>query len=74
MATEKCAACNRNALPEGRYCAQHSQALDRVTEHYKAWVGAYGGIPWQEFLDRLSKMKETGSWIKEVIEAESKKG
>jgi len=73
MTTEKCAACHRKALPEGKYCMYHRQALDSITNHYKAWVDAYGGISWEEFLIKLSKMKETGSWVKEVIGAESKR-
>ncbi|HXG07205.1 MAG TPA: hypothetical protein VNI77_07770 [Nitrososphaera sp.] len=73
MALQKCAACYRNALPDSRYCLHHKQALDSITNHYRAWTDAYGGISWQEFLDKLLKMHETGSWIKEVIEAESKK-
>lgn len=73
MTTEKCAACHRKALPDGRYCLHHRQALDSVTDHYRAWVEVYGGISWEEFLTRLSKIQETGSWVKEVIEAESKK-
>ena len=73
MTTEKCAACHRKAMPGGRYCLHHQQALDSVTGHYRAWIDSYGGISWEEFLIRLSKMKETGSWVKEVIEAESKK-
>ncbi|HEU4605569.1 MAG TPA: hypothetical protein VFS46_04960 [Nitrososphaera sp.] len=73
MTTEKCAACHRKAMPDGRYCLHHRQALDSVTGHYRVWVDAYGGISWEEFLIRLSKMQETGSWVKEVIEAESKK-
>lgn len=73
MTTEKCAACYRKALPDGRYCLHHKHALDSITGHYGAWVNAYGGISWEEFLIRLSKMQETGSWVKEVIEAESKK-
>ncbi len=44
-----------------------------MTNHYIAWVDAYGSISWREFLNKLLKMQETGSWIREVIEAESKK-
>lgn len=72
MATEKCAACHRIAL-SGNYCQYHSQALESLTGHYKAWIDAYGGISWQDFLGKLSMMKETGSWVKEVIEIELKK-
>jgi hypothetical protein len=73
MTTQKCAACHRNALPEGKYCLHHKQALDSLASHYKAWLDAYSSISWQDFMIKLSKMKETGSWVKEVIEAESKK-
>ena len=73
MTTQKCAACHRKALPDGKYCLHHRQALDSMTNHYKAWVDAYGGITWQDFLLKLSKMQETGSWVKEVIEVESKR-
>jgi len=73
MTPQKCAACHRNALPDTKYCLHHKQALDSMTNHYRAWVDAYGGISWREFLNKLLKMQETGSWIREVIEAESKK-
>jgi hypothetical protein len=73
MTMVKCGACHRKALPEDKYCLHHRQALDSLTNHYKAWVDAYGGISWEEFLIKLSKMQETGSWVKEVIGAESKR-
>jgi hypothetical protein len=72
MTTQKCAACHRKTL-SGDYCTYHAQALASLTGHYGAWVDAYGGISWQDFLIKLSKMKETGSWVKEVIDAELKK-
>lgn len=73
MTAQKCVACHRKALPGGTYCLHHKQALDSMTDHYKAWVDAYGSISWQDYLTKLSKMRDTGSWVKEVIEAESKK-
>lgn len=72
MATQKCAACHRQAS-SGLYCLHHNQALESLAGHYKVWVGAYGGVSWQDFLTKLLKMPETGSWVKEVIEAELKK-
>jgi hypothetical protein len=73
MTTQKCAACHRKALPDSQYCLHHKHASDSMVDHYKAWVDSYGGISWQDFLNRLSKMQETGSWIKEVIAVELKK-
>jgi hypothetical protein len=69
---QQCAACHRQAS-SGRYCLHHNRALESLTGHYKAWVDAYGGISWQDFLRKLSRMQETGSWVKEVIEVELKK-
>ena len=50
----------------------HSQAFDSLKEHHKAWIEAYGIISWNNFLNKLIKMNETGSWIKEVIVVELK--
>lgn len=71
--TNKCAACHRKPFEDNKYCLQHKEALDRINGHYMSWVNAYGRISREEFLSKLSAMQETGSWIKEVIEIESKK-
>lgn len=68
----KCAACSRDARK--KYCKYHLQALEQLKSHYDRWVEAYGGISWQDYLQKLSKMQETGFWVKEVIEQEMKKG
>lgn len=71
--TIKCAACHRKSLADSKYCIHHKEAFDSINDHYMSWVNAYGGISREEFLSKLSAMQETGSWIKEVIEVESKK-
>ena len=68
-----CCACSRKVPPTKKYCFYHSQALDDINEHYMKWVHAYGLISWNDFLNRLLSMNETGSWIKEVISVELKK-
>lgn len=73
MTTKKCTACHRIALKNSEYCLHHNQAFDSITNHYKAWVNAYGSISRQDFLLKLSTMQETGSWVKEVIALELKK-
>ena len=71
---DKCAACGRKAMPgSNKYCTYHAQALARLADHYKTWAGAYGSMSWDSFIARLSKMQETGDWVKEVIAAETKK-
>ena len=68
--SSKCAACHRRPLAGKKYCVHHSQAYDGLLNHYRVWVEAYGGISMQDFMDRLTKMGETGSWAREVIEVE----
>ena len=72
MTPQKCAACHRKAMPGNKYCLHHDQAFTCLTEHYKAWVNAYGRISMDDFMNKLRGMEETGSWVKEVIEVELK--
>jgi hypothetical protein len=67
---KKCTTCSRKVL---KYCFYHSQALDDIKKYYKRWVHAYGIISWNDFLNKLLNMDETGSWIKEVIAIELKR-
>lgn len=75
MATAKCAACGRDCGNEKAhcYCSRHAKAFEQLQAHHVDWVRAYGHITWDEYLSRLSKMKETGDLVKQVIEAEAKK-
>jgi hypothetical protein len=70
---KKCSACSRKVLTRKKYCFYHSQALDDIMEHYKKWVHVYEIISWNDFLNKLLNMNETGSWIKEVIAVELKR-
>jgi hypothetical protein len=43
-----------------------------MTDHYTAWMNAYGRISFEDFMIKLSSRRETGRWIKEVIAVELK--
>lgn len=43
-----------------------------MIKHYNTWVNAYGSISLKDFMNKISGMNETGSWIKEVIAVELK--
>jgi len=73
MTTQKCAACHRISVSESKYCIHHKQAFDILVNNYKTWVDGFGGFLWQDYLIRLSKMQETGNWVKQVIDVELKK-
>jgi hypothetical protein len=64
---KNCSACSRK-VSTGKYCLYHNQALSDLKDHYKSWITAYDkNILWNNFLNKLYNMDETGTWIKEVI-------
>jgi len=72
MTPQNCAACDRKVMEENKYCSRHLQAFESINNHYKSWMSAYGTITIEDFMNRLFRMNETGSWIKEVIAVELK--
>ena len=69
--TKKCAACSRQVVANGKkYCIYHTQAYNSLQKQLTAWVNAYGGISQQDYMKRLLRMNETGSWVKDVINIE----
>jgi hypothetical protein len=39
---------------------------------FHAWVQAYGGISWENYMKKLLTLDQTGSWVKDVINLELK--
>jgi hypothetical protein len=71
--TKKCAACYREVVAKGKkFCIYHSQSNDSLKKQYDAWVKAYGGISWDDYLKKLLTLDQTGSWVKDVINLELK--
>jgi hypothetical protein len=62
----KCHACSRKTSM-GKYCRYHNEAFNDIKRHYQLWVSAYGLLSWNDFLNKLLTLNETGTWIKEVI-------
>jgi hypothetical protein len=70
---KKCATCYREVVAKDKkFCIYHSQAYDSLKKQYDAWVKAYGGISWDDYLKKLLSMEQTGSWVKDVINLELK--
>jgi hypothetical protein len=70
--TIKCTVCTLKVSNQDKYCLYHKQAYDNLTKHYKIWNKAFGGLTWTKYMNKLLELKETGSWVKEVINAELK--
>jgi DNA topoisomerase I len=69
----KCSVCTRKVSNnQDKYCLYHKQAYDNLIKHYKIWNKAFGGLSWTNYMNKLLTLKETGGWVKEVINAELK--
>jgi hypothetical protein len=69
----KCTVCTLKVYNnEDKYCLYHNQAYDNLIKHYKIWNKAFGGLSWTNYMNKLLELKETGTWVKEVIGAELK--
>jgi len=64
-----CPVCQEEAGHEFRgesLCPSHKGALDKIREHYKLWVTAYGSLTKEEYLQLLIKNPNSGEWVAEV--------
>lgn len=62
-----CTICGRNVLEKKEYCRYHQQALENLTASYEGWKDA-SGVSWEEYIERLSEIEETGRWIRDMAE------
>ncbi|HET8794146.1 MAG TPA: hypothetical protein VFM31_10145 [Nitrososphaeraceae archaeon] len=70
----KCIVCERTRIENSEYCIYHNKARLYLKENYKKWNEAYSTtFTWNQYLVQLSKLKNVGVWIKEVIDLELKK-
>ncbi len=68
----KCQACSKDITSEiYYYCSYHQKALENLKENYKIWKNSYDDkLTWNEYLNKIIKLKSTGKIIKEVIKIE----
>ncbi|WP_245526418.1 DNA topoisomerase I [Desulfurococcus mucosus] len=59
--------CKREAVEEG-LCRHHASAARLIHEYYVEW-SRRKEIGFDEYVEKLRKSRNTGKWIKEVIEA-----
>jgi hypothetical protein len=61
----ECPICGRDKQEE--FCSYHQTAFNKLKETHEKWVTA-AGFSWEEYLDKISEIEDTGRWIREVIE------
>ena len=69
----QCKICKRTAKDSG-LCGYHKAARDALKKGHRAWEGAYSVMPWNEYLQRVKAIENTGQWVREVIEMEENVG
>ncbi len=65
----KCRLCHREEYMNG-LCRYHYSAFTKITEFYKEWKRREG-VSWEEYIKALKSFRNTGKWIKEVLESMS---
>ena len=61
----QCPICGRDL--QGEFCSYHQTAFDNLKEMYAKWESA-ANLSWEEYLEKLSTIENTGRWIMEIIE------
>jgi hypothetical protein len=67
-----CLLCKRERAPSSDLCKYHLAAKREVESGYGKWSEGYGGMSWKEYLGRIRRSSETGTWAKEVADLLSK--
>jgi hypothetical protein len=60
-----CPICGRDKQDE--FCPYHQTASNNLKEMHEKWQIA-AGLSWEDYLDKISDIEDTGRWIREVIE------
>ncbi|MFW9787119.1 MAG: hypothetical protein ACFFE2_10970 [Candidatus Thorarchaeota archaeon] len=62
-----CSICGRLSVNEDGYCRYHQDALDNLQSSYEVWRQT-SGVSWDEYIDSICELEETGRWVREVAE------
>ncbi len=62
----KCVLCNREALEGGKLCIYHTMALENIKKKYEEWKKILPNITWHKYLEKITRMRNAGTWIREV--------
>ncbi|AEM39799.1 DNA topoisomerase I [Pyrolobus fumarii 1A] len=64
-AERPCVICGRESV-DGRLCRFHLEALEALKRGFVEWRRRLGGIGWEEYLERVASLRETGMWVRDV--------
>ena len=61
----ECPICGRDR--QEKFCSYHQTAFDNTKEMHTKWETA-ADLSWEDYLDKIGQLEDTGRWIREVIE------
>jgi hypothetical protein len=61
-----CKVCSRSKSDGSVFCRHHDVAYMNLEDGFKQWRYALG-YQWKEYLEKVSKVSGTGSYVKEII-------
>jgi hypothetical protein len=70
---KRCQICDRVGASDKGYCHYHDLAYKSLFYNFIKWKKAYGNIEWNNYLEKVLKLRGTGDWVKDVIEKEKSK-
>jgi hypothetical protein len=62
-----CIICGRDIETGNDFCRYHQEALDNLRSSFENWRKACD-VNWDEYIDLLCQIEETGRWVREVAE------
>ena len=64
---KECRICGRSSAEED-LCEYHSTAYTILRSAFEKWAATMEGLTWEEYIDSVRRLENTGQWIKEVID------
>ncbi len=59
--------CNETVEQDaGEYCSAHNRVLVNIRDTYATWLEAYGNLTFKDYLERVSRLSETGERVREL--------
>ena len=65
--TTGCRICHREIMDKSVFCEYHQMAYSNLEKGYDKWRYALD-VDWVDYINRMSKMKGVGIWVKELAE------
>ena len=62
-----CPICGRDVSERSEFCRYHQEAFNNLQSTFEIWKKA-SEMNWEEYLNKLCQIDETGQWVREVAE------